>query len=186
MENSIIPYSMIISVDIIVSNDNSSVYEKENERFLISDIPEKVIDEDTLQDFYLHSYTIRHLGRDEIMKEDTFRSNFKDDIGSIFDFDLKRCIYKYLIDDRLRRGYSNISIINFIKTKEEGFMKNYKVEMKEITNNINYTTNIVAEDEATADLDAFEEFTTFLRKKPILHYPIRIDTVSIKEVSDNG
>lgn len=186
MENSIIPYSMIISVDVITSPDGLSVYEKETERFLISDIPEKDTDEDSLRDFYLHRYTIRHLGRDEIMKEDTFRSNFKDDIGSIFDFDLKRCIYKYLIDDRLRRGYSNISIINFVKTKGEGFMKNYKVEMKELTNNITYTVNVVAEDEATADLDAFEEFTTFLRKKPILHYPTRIDTVSIKEVSDNG
>lgn len=65
-------------------------------------------------------------------------------------------------------------------------MKNYKVKQKELTNNIEFTKVCAASDEVTADLDTFEDFIAFLQKRVNLKSPMRIETVSITEVSDNG
>ena len=65
-------------------------------------------------------------------------------------------------------------------------MKNYKVKQKELTNNINFLKVCEASDEVTADLDTLEDFIAFLQKRVNLKSPMRIETVSIEEVSDNG
>ena len=65
-------------------------------------------------------------------------------------------------------------------------MKNYKVKQKELTNNIDFIKVCEASDEVTADLDTFEDFIAFLQKRVNLKSPMRIETVSIEEVSDNG
>lgn len=65
-------------------------------------------------------------------------------------------------------------------------MKNYKVKQKELTNNIDFLKVCEASDEVTADLDTLEDFIAFLQKRVNLKSPMRIETVSIKEVSDNG
>lgn len=65
-------------------------------------------------------------------------------------------------------------------------MKNYKVKQKELTNNIDFIKVCEASDEVTADLDTFEDFIAFLQKRVNLKSPMRIETISIEEVSDNG
>lgn len=65
-------------------------------------------------------------------------------------------------------------------------MKNYKVKQKELTNNIDFLKVCEASDELTADLDTLEDFIAFLQKRVNLKSPMRIETVSITEVSDNG
>lgn len=65
-------------------------------------------------------------------------------------------------------------------------MKNYKVKQKELTNNIDFLKVCEASDEVTADLDTLEDFIAFLQKRVNLKSPMRIETVSIEEVSDNG
>ena len=65
-------------------------------------------------------------------------------------------------------------------------MKNYKVKQKELTNNIDFIKVREASDEVTADLDTFEDFIAFLQKRVNLKSPMRIETISIEEVSDNG
>ena len=61
--------------------------------------------------------------------------------------------------------------------------KTYEVKQKELTNNVEYTQTIKATDVVTADLDAFEDFIGFLQERVNLKSPMRIETVSIKEVS---
>ena len=65
-------------------------------------------------------------------------------------------------------------------------MKNYKVKQKELTNNIDFLRVCEASDEVTADLDTLEDFIAFLQKRVNLKSPMRIETISIEEVSDNG
>lgn len=65
-------------------------------------------------------------------------------------------------------------------------MKNYKVKQKELTNNIDFIKVCAASDEVTADLDTFEDFIAFLQKRVDLKSPMRIETISIVGVSDNG
>lgn len=65
-------------------------------------------------------------------------------------------------------------------------MKNYKVKQKELTNNIDFIKVCEASDEVTADLDTLEDFIAFLQKRVNLKSPMRIETISIEEVSDNG
>lgn len=65
-------------------------------------------------------------------------------------------------------------------------MKNYKVKQKELTNNIDFLKVCEASDEVTADLDTLEDFIAFLQKRVNLKSPMRIETISIEEVSDNG
>lgn len=65
-------------------------------------------------------------------------------------------------------------------------MKNYKVKQKELTNNIDFLKVCEASDEVTADLDTLEDFIAFLQKRVNLKSPMRIETISIVEVSDNG
>lgn len=62
----------------------------------------------------------------------------------------------------------------------------YEVKQKELTNNIEFTKRCEALDEVTADLDTFEDFIAFLQERVNLKSPMRIETISIKEVSDNG
>lgn len=62
----------------------------------------------------------------------------------------------------------------------------YEIKQKELTNNIEFTKICEASDEVTADLDTFEDFIAFLQERVNLKSPMRIETVSIKEVSDNG
>ena len=65
-------------------------------------------------------------------------------------------------------------------------MKNYKVKQKELTNNIDFLKVCEASDEVTADLDTLEDFIAFIKKRVNLKSPMRIETISIEEVSDNG
>ena len=65
-------------------------------------------------------------------------------------------------------------------------MKNYKVKQKELTNNIDFLKVCEASDEVTADLDTLEDFIAFLQKRVNVKSPMRIETISIEEVSDNG
>ena len=65
-------------------------------------------------------------------------------------------------------------------------MKNYKVKQKELTSNIDFLKVCEASDEVTADLDTLEDFIAFLQKRVNLKSPMRIETISIEEVSDNG
>lgn len=62
----------------------------------------------------------------------------------------------------------------------------YEVKQKELTNNIEFTKICEVLDEVTADLDTFEDFIAFLQERVNLKSPMRIETISIKEVSDNG
>lgn len=62
----------------------------------------------------------------------------------------------------------------------------YEIKQKELTNNIEFTKICETSDEVTADLDTFEDFIAFLQERVNLKSPMRIETVSIKEVSDNG
>ena len=62
----------------------------------------------------------------------------------------------------------------------------YEVKQKELTNNIEFTKRCKASDEVTADLNTFEDFIAFLQERVNLKSPMRIETVSIEEVSDNG
>ena len=62
----------------------------------------------------------------------------------------------------------------------------YEVKQKELTNDIKFTTRCEASDKVTADLSTFEDFIAVLQELVNLKSPMRIETVSIKEVSDNG